>query len=108
MFVSRALLLATTILSPVDDGFASQPRGPFRAPEPLPILNPSNFVPQNGFPVVKGLTSPERYWDAWVRVRVRVGVRVRDGVGVGVRARVRVGRHPLAQEKRHKNTKKIA
>ena len=27
----------------------------FRAPEPLPILNPSNFVPQNGFPVVKGL-----------------------------------------------------
>ena len=28
---------------------------PFRAPEPLPILNPSNFVPQNGFPVVKGL-----------------------------------------------------
>ena len=31
---------------------------PFRAPEPLPILNPSNFVPQNGFPVVKGLRSP--------------------------------------------------
>ena len=29
---------------------------PFRAPEPLPILNPSNFVPKNGFPVVKGLT----------------------------------------------------
>ena len=28
---------------------------PFRAPEPLPILNPSNFVPKNGFPVVKGL-----------------------------------------------------
>ena len=28
---------------------------PFRAPEPLPILNPGNFVPQNGFPVVKGL-----------------------------------------------------
>ena len=25
---------------------------PFRAPEPLPILNPSNFVPKNGFPVV--------------------------------------------------------
>ena len=22
---------------------------PFRAPEPLPILNPSNFVPKNGF-----------------------------------------------------------
>ena len=28
---------------------------PFRAPEPLPILNASNFVPKNGFPVVKGL-----------------------------------------------------
>ena len=26
---------------------------PFRAPEPLLILNPSNFVPKNGFPVVK-------------------------------------------------------
>ena len=32
---------------------------PFRAPEPLPILNPSNFVPKNGFPVVKGL----RTWE---------------------------------------------
>ena len=32
---------------------------PFRAPEPLPILNPSNFVPKNGFPVVKGLTKYE-------------------------------------------------
>ena len=29
---------------------------PFRAPKPLTIINPSNFVPQNGFPVVKGLT----------------------------------------------------
>ena len=29
---------------------------PFRAPEPLPIPNPSSFVPKNGFPVVKGLT----------------------------------------------------
>ena len=30
---------------------------PFRDPEPLPILNPSDFVPKNGFgfPVVKGL-----------------------------------------------------
>ena len=27
----------------------------FRAPEPLPILNASNVVPKNGFPVVKGL-----------------------------------------------------
>ena len=32
---------------------------PFRAPEPLPILNPSKFVPKNGFPVVKGLSSPK-------------------------------------------------
>ena len=29
---------------------------PFRAPEPLPTLNPRNVVPKNGFPVVKGLT----------------------------------------------------
>ena len=29
----------------------------FRAPESLPILNPSNFVPNNRFPVVKGLTT---------------------------------------------------
>ena len=29
---------------------------PFRAPEPLPIINPSDFVPRNGFPVVKGLS----------------------------------------------------
>ena len=34
----------------------------FRAPEPLPILNPSNFVPKNGFPVVKGLIPLS--WDA--------------------------------------------
>ena len=32
---------------------------PFVAPEPLPIQNPSNFVPRNGFPVVKGLTWPD-------------------------------------------------
>ena len=31
---------------------------PFRAPEPLPILNPSIIVPKNGFPVVKGLRAP--------------------------------------------------
>ena len=31
-----------------------------RAPEPLPILNPSNFVPKNGFPVVKGLNQKVR------------------------------------------------
>ena len=28
---------------------------PFRAPNPLRILNTSHFVPKNGFPVVKGL-----------------------------------------------------
>ena len=28
---------------------------PFRDPEPLPVLNPSYFVPKNGFSVVKGL-----------------------------------------------------
>ena len=28
---------------------------PFRAPEPLSMLNSSNFVPENGFPVVKAL-----------------------------------------------------
>ena len=42
---------------------------PFRAPEPLPTLNPSKFVPtlnpskfvpKNGFPVVKGLTLSQR------------------------------------------------
>ena len=33
--------------------------GALRAPEPLPILNPSNFVPKNGFPVVKALRSPK-------------------------------------------------
>ena len=33
---------------------------PFRAPEPLPILIPSNFVPKNGFPVVKGLRRSPR------------------------------------------------
>ena len=30
---------------------------PFRAPKPLPILNPSIFVHKNGFAVVKGLTA---------------------------------------------------
>ena len=34
---------------------------PFRAPEPLPILNPSNSVPKNGFPVVRGLRSPVKF-----------------------------------------------
>ena len=29
-----------------------------RAPNPHPILIPSNFVPQKGFPAVKGLSSP--------------------------------------------------
>ena len=30
---------------------------PFTAPEPLPILNPSDFVPQKGFPVAKALST---------------------------------------------------
>ena len=33
---------------------------PFGAPEPLPILEPSNFAPKNEFPVVKGLSSKSR------------------------------------------------
>ena len=33
------------------------PVGPFRAPEPLPILKPSNFVTQKGFPAVNGVES---------------------------------------------------
>ena len=37
---------------------------PFGAPKPLPILNPSNFVPPKGFPVVKGSTlTYNRPWD---------------------------------------------
>ena len=32
---------------------------PFRAPEPLLILNPCNFVPKNGFPVVKKGVNPK-------------------------------------------------
>ena len=49
-----------------DRGGAFSPKGlrndgapyPFRVPETLPILNPSNFVPKNGFPVVKELKTP--------------------------------------------------
>ena len=33
---------------------------PLRAPEPLPILNLSNFVPKNGFPVsCEGVNNPK-------------------------------------------------
>ena len=40
--------------------FCERSLNPFTAPEPLPILNSSNFVPKNGFPVVKGVDfSPE-------------------------------------------------
>ena len=42
-------------LTPVSTAFNSPELNLFRAPESLPILNPSNFVPKNGFPVVKGL-----------------------------------------------------
>ena len=31
---------------------------PIEPPEPLSILNPSDFVPKSGFPVVKGLNQP--------------------------------------------------
>ena len=37
--------------------FFAEVINPFRAPEPLPIPNPSSFVPKNGFPVEKGLLS---------------------------------------------------
>ena len=30
-------------------------KNPFTAPKRLPILNPSNVFPQNGFPVAQGL-----------------------------------------------------
>ena len=48
---------------------------PFRAPKPLSILNPSDFVPKNGFPVVKASTWNRRklsflfinsMWTQWV------------------------------------------
>ena len=46
------------------DGRTGKKNGfnPFRAPEPLPILCPSNFVPKNGFPVVKGLRNESEYF----------------------------------------------
>ena len=34
--------------------------GGFRAPEPRPILDPSNFVPKIGFPVAKGFNQGRR------------------------------------------------
>ena len=43
---------------------------PFRAPKPLPILNPSNNVPKNGFPIVKGsivLSS-----DGWGKIKIKL------------------------------------
>ena len=41
---------------------------PCRAPEPLPILNPSNFDLKNGFPVVKGLKHPAKaHTTSWPR-----------------------------------------
>ena len=49
----------------------SETINPLRAPEPLPILNASNFVPKNGFPVVKRLTKEKSKrtcgdYNAWV------------------------------------------
>ena len=49
---------------------------PFGAPEPLPILNPSDFVPKNGFPVVKGwipLHLETRFWDNLLGICVGKG-----------------------------------
>ena len=53
VFVHRILLKSTQ----GEDATNNLVVNPFRAPEPLPILNPSSFVPKNGFPVVKGLRS---------------------------------------------------
>ena len=43
----------------INDAFISQLTlftvNPFRTPKPVPILIPSNIIPQNGFPVVKAL-----------------------------------------------------
>ena len=44
--------LKTTRMLKYDEYCSVNPSG---APEPLPVLNPSNIVPKNGFPVVKGL-----------------------------------------------------
>ena len=54
---SRTKYFSCVVARPRTKNTVEVPRqlDPFRASEPLPILNPSNFVPKNGFPVVKGL-----------------------------------------------------
>ena len=60
---------------------------PFRAPEPLPILDPSNVVPKNGFPVVKGLIeNPEEVWQAEKKERTQALSRSSHEVLVSHRA----------------------
>ena len=49
--------VGTTNLSKSLNQVTTRTLNPFGAPEPPSILNPSNFVPINGFPVVKGLSS---------------------------------------------------
>ena len=51
VYTSRSLFFSKSVLG--------RDLNPFRAPGPLSILNPSNFVPKNGFPVVKGLSSSQ-------------------------------------------------
>ena len=55
---------------------------PFRPPEPLHILNPSNFVPKNGFPVVKGLTRTMLRLFVVYRTRFRVLTEERPSTGL--------------------------
>ena len=58
---------------------------PFRAPEPLPILNPSNFVPKYGFPVVKGLNQNRRqvFFFFWLFSTLYIHNHGVEGGGIG-------------------------
>ena len=47
---------------------------PFRAPELLPTLNPSTFVPKNGFPVVKGLTLWNAGEGGWLKLNQKANL----------------------------------
>ena len=40
----------------------------FRAPKPLSVRNPSNFVAENGFPVVKALLAPTGVTDLYIYI----------------------------------------
>ena len=54
----QLVILFFFLYPPADGKNKKKKLNPFRAPDPLSRLNPSNFVPKNGFPVVKGLSSP--------------------------------------------------